>query len=88
MKDVEKCDINVTVENGQKMKCKLKGSVDMKLQDVKMVKLTKVMYVPQAVKKLLNLSKIVLKSATMGATQDKIIIKKNRVSMTLNARKG
>ena len=43
MIDVEKCEINVTVGNGQKMKCDIKGYVNMYLQDGKMVKLTKVL---------------------------------------------
>ena len=30
--DVEKCEINVTVVNGQKMKCKIKCSVNMKMK--------------------------------------------------------
>ena len=34
MTDVERCEINVTVGNVQKMKCKLKGSVNMKFQNV------------------------------------------------------
>ena len=32
MKEVEKCEIYVTVGDGQKMKCELKVSVNMKLQ--------------------------------------------------------
>ena len=32
MTDIEKCEINVTVGNGQKMKCELKGLVSMKMQ--------------------------------------------------------
>ena len=55
----------------------------MKLQDVHTVKLTKVLYVPQAMKNLLIVSRLASKGATMGATQDKMIIKKNGVSMTL-----
>ena len=47
--DVEKFEINVTVGNGQKMKCELKVSVNRKLQDGQTVNLTKVLYVPQAV---------------------------------------
>ena len=74
--------------NVQKMKCELKGSVKMKLQYGITVKLTKVLYVPQAVKKLLRLSRLVSKGSAMGATQDKTIIKKNGVSMILDARKG
>ena len=74
---VEKCEINVTVLNGQNMKCKLKGSVNMKLQDGQMVNLTKVLYVPQAVENLLSISKLVSNGATMASTQDKIITKRN-----------
>ena len=48
MTDVEKCEINVTVVNGHNMKCGIKGSVNMKIQDGKTVKLTKVLYIPQA----------------------------------------
>ena len=50
MTEVEKCDINVTVGNFQKMKCEIKGCVNMKLQYVQTVKLTEVLYVLQAVK--------------------------------------
>ena len=32
MTDVENFEINVTVVNGQKMKCELKGSINTKLQ--------------------------------------------------------
>ena len=41
--DVKKCEINVTVENCQNMKCELKGFVNMKIQDGKMMKLTEVL---------------------------------------------
>ena len=74
--------------NGQKIKCEIKGSVNMKLQYGQTVKITEVLYVPQAVKNLLRISSIVSKGTTMGATQDKIIVKKNGVSMILDARKG
>ena len=74
--------------NGQKKKCKLKGSLNIKLKDGQMVKLAEVLYVSQAVKKLLSVSKIVSKGATMGATQEKMTTKKNGVSMTLETRKG
>ena len=77
MIDVEKCEINVTVGNGQKMKCELRSSVNMKLQDVKTAKLTKVLNVPQAVN-FFNVSRIVSKGATMGATKDAMIIKKEQ----------
>ena len=35
MTDFEKCEINVTVVNGHNMKCGIKGSVNMKIQDEK-----------------------------------------------------
>ena len=60
----------------------------MKLQDGQTVKLTEVLYVPQAMKNILKVSKLISKGATMGATHDKIIVKKNGVSMTLDASKG
>ena len=88
MKDVEKCDINVTVGNGQKMKCELKVSVNMNLQDGQTVKLTKVMYATQSVRNLLSASRLISKGAAMGANQDKTIIKKNGVSMTSDAKKA
>ena len=88
MTHVKKCDINVMVGNGQKMKCELKGSVNMKLQDGKTVKITEVLYVPQSVKLFLSVSRLVLKGATMRATQEKMITKKNGVSMTLEVGKG
>ena len=73
MTDVKKCEINVTVGNGQKMKCELKVSANMKIQVGQTVKLTQVQYVPQAVKNKLSISRLVSKGATMGATWDKII---------------
>ena len=72
MTDVETCNINVTVGNGQKTKCKLKGSVNMQLKYGQTVKLTKVLYTPQALKNLLSVSRLVSKGATMGSTQGKI----------------
>ena len=87
MKYIKECKINVTVGNGQNMKCDLKGSVSMKVQEGETSKLTKVLYVPQAVKNILSVSRLVLKGATMGDNQDKIIIKNNGVSINLNARK-
>ena len=49
--------------------------VNMKMQGVETVKLAKVLYVPQTVKKMLSVSRLVLKGATTGATQDKMITK-------------
>ena len=68
MADVEKCKINATVENGQNMKCELKGSVNMKLQGGQTVKLTKVLYLPQAVKNLLGVSRRFSKFNKIRAT--------------------
>ena len=59
MADVNKCEINVTVGNDQKMKCELKGSVNMKTKGGEKVKLTKLLYVPQADKKILSVSRLV-----------------------------
>ena len=47
MKDMDKCKINVTVGNVQKMKWELKGSVNMKLKGGETVKMTKDLYVTQ-----------------------------------------
>ena len=70
------------------MKCELKGTLDMKLQGGGTVKLNDVLYVSQAAKNLLILSRLASKGATMGATKYKTTIKKNGVSMILNAIKG
>ena len=60
----------------------------MNIQGGGVLKLIKVMYVHQAVKNLLSVSRLVSKAATMGATQEKITIKKNGVSMILDSREG
>ena len=70
------------------MKSELKSSVNMNLKDGQTANLTKVLYVPKAVKNILSISRLISKGITMGATQDRIIIKKNGVSMILDARKG
>ena len=54
MTNIEECKIIVTVRNGNNMKCKLKGTVNIKIQGGKTVKLTEVQYVPQAVKNIVN----------------------------------
>ena len=63
------------------MKYNLKGLVNMKIKGGEKVKLTKVLYVPQAVNNLLSVSRLVSKVATMGDTKDKTTINKNGVSM-------
>ena len=75
------------VGNGQKMNCELKVSVNMRLQNGQTVKLTEVLYVPQSVKILFNVSRLVSKGATMGDTQYKMIIKKNGVIISSDLRK-
>ena len=70
------------------MKSELKSSVNMNLKDGQTANLTKVLYVPKAVKNILSISRLISKGITMGATQDRMIIKKNGVSMILDARKG
>ena len=47
-----------------------------------------VLYVPQTVKTILIVSRIIYKEATMGATKDNMNIKKNGVNVILDARKG
>ena len=88
MTDNQKCDINVTLGNDQKMKCKLKGYINMNFQGGQTVKLAEVLCVPEAVKNLLSVSRLVSKVATMGTNQYKINIKKNGVIVILDTRKG
>ena len=71
MADVKKFEINVAVGNGQKMKCELKGLLNMKIQGGEMVMLTKVLYVPQAVQNLLSVPRIVSKGSTIGDNQER-----------------
>ena len=70
------------------MKCEIKGSVNMKFKGVHIVNLMEVLYIPQAVKKLLRVSRLMSKGTTMGDTQYKMTIKENVVSMVLGAIKG
>ena len=74
--NTKKCEIYVTVGNGQKIKCAVKGIVNMKPQGEETFKLTKVIYVPQAVNNFLIVSRLVSKGSTIGDTQDKITINK------------
>ena len=76
MTNVQKCEINVTVGNVQKIKFKIKGSVNIKLQYRQKLKLTEVLYVSQSAKNLLGVSRLGSEGATMRATQEKNIIKK------------
>ena len=77
MTNIEKCEIYVTVRNGQKMKYELKCTLNMKLHGGETVKFPKVLYIPQAVKNILSVSMIAYKGDTMGATQEKMTIRKN-----------
>ena len=87
MTNIKSCKIYVTVGNGQKMKCDKETTLNMNLQGRATVKLTEVLYVPQAVNNILSVSMIILKRATMGATKDKMTIKEGGVNMALDARK-
>ena len=69
--NIEECKVGATVINGQKMMFELKVTVSMKLKLGQTVKLNDVLYVPQSVKNLLNVSRLVVIGATMGATIDK-----------------
>ena len=59
----------------------------MKIQGEETMDLTKVLYVPQAIKNFLIVSSFISKGATIGDDQDKNNIKKNGVNMILDARK-
>ena len=59
----------------------------MKIQGGEIVNLTKVLYVPQVIKKFLIVSSFISKGATIGDYQDITNIKKNGVNMILDARK-
>ena len=71
MRDVEKCEINVTLGNAQKTKCELKGSVNTKMKLEEMVNLTKVLYVTQSVNKLFIISRLASKGARWGILKTK-----------------
>ena len=86
--DVEECNHDFTVGNGQNINSELKVMVNMKLHEGEEFRLKNVLYIPQAVKNLTSVSRTTAKGATMGATQDKTTINKNGVSMNMNARKG
>ena len=49
----------------------------MKMQGVETLNLAKVIYIPQAVKNLLSIARLVSKLSMMGDTQDKMTMKKN-----------
>ena len=76
MKNIEEFKIYVTVRTGQKMKCELKGTVNMNIKGGEMVNLTEVLYVPQAVKNLLSVSRLAPKRFMIGAIKDKTTIKR------------
>ena len=88
MTNIDDCKIYVTVGNGQKMKCELKGTVNMNLQKEEMIKLTAVIYVPQEVKNILSVSRLISKGFRMGDTKDKITTNRNNVNILLDSRKG
>ena len=69
MTNIEKCNVNVTVVNGHKMKCDLKGSVNMKLKGGETVNMTEVLYLPQLSKNIFSVSRLVLKVSTVEDNQ-------------------
>ena len=87
MTTIEECKIDATIGNGKNMKCDLKGTVNMKHQGGGMVKLTEVLYVPQAVKNIFSVSRLISKGSMVGATKDKMAINKNGVNMIIDAKK-
>ena len=60
----------------------------MKLQGGETVNLTEVLYVPQAVKNIIRVSRLVSRVSTMGDSKDKTKIKKVGVRLNLDTRKG
>ena len=88
MTNIEECNIDATVGNGKKVNCELRGTVNMTLQAGEMFNFTEVLYVPQAVKNILSISRLALKGATMGVTKDKTTTNENGINMILDARKG
>ena len=64
----------------QKINCKIKRLVKHEYTSRGELKLNKFLYVNQAVKNLLVASRLVSKGYTMGATQDKMAIKKMALS--------
>ena len=70
------------------MKYKLKLLVNVKLQGVEKFKLDHVLYVLQAVKNLLSLSRLMEKGGTMDSMKDNMTMSKNFISVNLNSIKG
>ena len=60
----------------------------MKLKGVETFKLNEIIHVPQAVKNIMSILRLISKGSTMGKNKDKTAIKKIGISMTMNARKG
>ena len=53
-----------------------------------MVKLNDVLYIPQSVKNIMSILRLVAKGATMGATKDRMTIKKNGINIIMDKLKG
>ena len=64
----------MTVGNGQNMKCKLKGLVNMNTKCGETVNITEVLYILQVANKLLSVSRLISKGDTMGDIQGKLTI--------------
>ena len=88
MTNIGESKIDVIVLNGHNIKCKLKGTVNIKLQGVEKFKLTEVLYSPQVVKNILSGSRLISKRSTMGSTKDKMTIKKCGINVTSGAIQG
>ena len=58
--------------NGQKMKCELKGSVNMKLKNIETVKLNQSPVHTPSIENLLSTSRLVSKGAMIMDNQDKM----------------
>ena len=77
----------MTVVNGKNMKCDTQVTVIIHLQGRKTFKLTEVLYLPQEVKNILSISRLISKGAMVGDTKNKMTFKKVSVSINLYANK-
>ena len=61
--NIEEYKIDVTVGNGQNMKCEIKGIENMKLKVRGKFKLNDILYLPQVVKNILSVSRLISKES-------------------------
>ena len=85
--NIEEWNIDATVGNGHKIKCDIKGKVNMKLQWEEKVKFNVFLYVLQANNKVMSILRIIYKGVKMGATNYNMNIKKNGVNINIDSRK-